>query len=64
MNNQEYWEKRKAYQMHKYMDEAEKTVDELYKLYKRASYDIQKKAGKIFEKYRSKHHLSKAEAER
>lgn len=63
MNNQKYWERRKAQQMYEYMDEAEKVSAELEKSYKQASMYIQKEAQKIFEKLQSKYDLTRVEAE-
>lgn len=63
MNNQKYWERRKAQQMYEYMDEAEKVSAELEKSYKQASLYIQKEAQKIFEKLQSKYDLTRVEAE-
>lgn len=62
MNNQEYWEKRKAQQMFGYMEDAEKAARELTKLYLTASKDIQTQAKKVFNKYRSRYDLSRKEA--
>lgn len=63
MNNQKYWERRKAQQMYEYMDEAEKVSAELEKAYEQASIYIQKEAQKIFDKFQSKHDLTRVEAE-
>ena len=49
--------------MYEYMDEAEKVSAELEKAYKQASIYIQKEAQKIFDKFQSKHDLTRAEAE-
>ena len=64
MNNQEYWEKRKAQEMFEYMEDAEKAAREFTKLYLTASEEIQKTAKKIFSTYQSKYGLSRKEAER
>lgn len=63
MNNQEYWERRKAQQMYEDMESAEKIARQLTRLYLRASKDIQEHARQIFSKYQSKHGLSRKEAE-
>lgn len=63
MNNQKYWERRKAQQMYEYMDEAEKVSAELERVYKQASMYIQKEAQKIFDKFQSKYDLTRVEAE-
>ena len=63
MNNQDYWERRKAQQMYEDMESAEKMARQLSRLYLQASRDIQEQARKIFEKYQSKHGMTKAEAE-
>ena len=64
MNNQEYWEKRKAQEMFAYMEEAEKAASELTKTYLAASKEVQAEAKKIFHKYQSRYGLSRKEAER
>lgn len=63
MNNQEYWERRKARQMYEEMESAERLSRQLLPLYLKASEDIRKQAEKIFTKYQSRYGLSKAEAE-
>lgn len=63
MNNQKYWEKRKAQQMFEYMEDAEKAAREFTKLYLTASREIQRQAKKIFRKYQSRYGLSRKEAE-
>lgn len=64
MNNQSYWERRKARDMFGYMQSAEDTADEIAKLYQKASGYISHELDKIFERYRKKHRLSEAEARR
>ena len=64
MNNQEYWEKRKARELYSELKKAEDTAEELRKIYLIASDEISKEAIKILQRFQLKHHLTEAEAER
>lgn len=63
MNNQEYWELRRAREMYRHMDEAEKLAEELDIAYRKAALYLQKEAEKIFNKYQDKYNLTRAQAE-
>lgn len=62
MSSKEYWEKRKAQRMWEYMDEAEKTADQISKAYEKADNYLEKEIDKIYMRYKSKHGLSDLEA--
>lgn len=62
MSNLSYWERRKATEMFRYMEEAEAVSDEIAQLYLKSSRYISHELDVIFDKYKSKHHLSDAEA--
>lgn len=62
MSNLSYWEKRKAWQMFHYMEQAEQAADEISKLYLKASQYISLELDEIFERYQKKHKLSENEA--
>lgn len=62
MSNLSYWEKRKAWQMFHYMEQAEQAADEKSKLYLKASRYISLELDEIFERYQKKHKLSEDEA--
>lgn len=64
MNNQEYWENRAAWNLYENMDQAEKTADDISKVYLKSSRWLQLQMEGIFEKYQTKHKLSEAEARR
>lgn len=64
MNSAAYWERRQAQNMHDRMDEADKTADQISVLYARAAAYLDGEADRIFERYRMKHGLTKAEAMR
>lgn len=57
-----YWEKRAVRRMYDSMELAENVADELAKIYLKSSRYISHKADEIFEKFKTKHHLSEAEA--
>lgn len=57
-----YWERRKATEMYEYMEDAEAVADQIAKLYLKASRYISMQADDIFEKYVTKHKLTKDEA--
>lgn len=59
-----YWERRQLQNMYEYMESAEKTADQIAKLYLKASRYISYASDDIFEKYQSKHKLSQADAMR
>lgn len=58
----DYWEKRAAWDMYERMADAEDTADLVARIYRSASAQIVFSAQDIFEKYMTKHKLSKAEA--
>lgn len=58
----DYWEKRAAWDMYERMADAEDTADLVARIYRAASTQIVFSAQDIFEKYMTKHKLSKAEA--
>lgn len=58
----DYWEKRAAWDMYERMADAEDTADLVARIYRSASAQIVFLAQDIFEKYMTKHKLSKAEA--
>lgn len=64
MSSKEYWEKRKAQRMWEYMDEAEKTADQISQAYEKANGYLEKEIDKIYMRYKSKHGLSDLEARR
>ena len=64
MSNLSYWEKRKAWEMFHYMEEAEQAANEVSKLYLKGSRYISLELDEIFERYQKKHKLSEAEAKR
>ncbi len=64
MSNLSYWEKRKAWEMFQYMEQAEKTADEISKLYLKGSRYISLELDEIFERYQKKHKLSEKDAYR
>lgn len=63
MNNQEYWELRRAREMYQHMEEAEKLARELDIAYRKAALYLQQEAEKVFNKYQDKYNLTRAEAE-
>lgn len=64
MNNLEYWERRKAREMYRFTDEAEKTASELAEMYIEASLEIQREARLVFTKFRDRYYLTDAEAQK
>ncbi|HFI0369156.1 TPA: minor capsid protein [Streptococcus suis] len=64
MDNQKYWEKRKAQRMVQEMDKAEQTAKQLDEIHKLASRHITSKIDQIFESYRRDHGLTEDEAAR
>lgn len=60
----DYWARRQVEDMYHYMQEAEDVADQISKLYLKASRYLSLQADDIFEKYMSKHGLSKEEAVR
>lgn len=58
----DYWEKRAAWDMYERMADAEDNADLVARIYRSASAQIVFSAQDIFEKYMTKHKLSKAEA--
>ena len=64
MSNLSYWEKRKAWEMFHYMEQAEKAAEEISRLYLKSSRHISLELDEIFERYQKKHKLSEKEAYR
>lgn len=64
MSSRDYWEKRKANEMFRYMEQAEKKADEISSLYLKSSRYLSVEMEKIFERFRKKHSLSESEARR
>lgn len=62
--DEKYWARRAAQRMFNHMQLAEDTSDQISKLYMKASRYLSKKMEGIFEKYKTKHHLSDHEARR
>ncbi len=62
MRNEEYWQHRAAQQMHRYMQSAEATADQISELYFKASRYLSNKMQGIFEKYVTKYGLTEKEA--
>lgn len=58
----DYWQRRQAEDMVRYIQSADDTADDIALLYQQASSYIAGKVDDIFEKYRSKHSLSEQEA--
>ena len=56
----DYWEKRAAWDMYERMADAEDNADLVARIYRSASAQIVFSAQDIFEKYMTKHKLSKA----
>lgn len=57
-----YWERRKAQRMFEHMQSAEETADQIAHAYWKASGNINHRLDEIYNRYKSKHHLSDAEA--
>lgn len=64
MSNISYWEKRKAQEMFRYMEQAERTSDEIARIYLKASRHLSLRMDEIFERFRKKHGLSEKDAYR
>ncbi len=64
MSNLSYWEKRKAWEMFHYMEQAEKAAEEISRLYLKGSRYISLELDEIFEQYQKKYKLSDKEAHR
>ena len=62
VRNEKYWADRAAQQMWDYMQDAEKTADEVSRLYLNSSRYLQKAIDGIFAKYMTKHGLTEKEA--
>lgn len=62
--NNVYWVRRKEWRMYKYMEEAEKTAEEIKKAYDKAARYLSHEADRIFERFRKKHSLTEVEARR
>ena len=62
MSDSDYWRKREAWDMYERMADAEDRADLVARIYRTASTQIVFSAQDIFEKYATKHKLSKAEA--
>ena len=61
MKSEKYWADRTAQQMWNYMQDAEKTADEVSRLYLSSSRYLQKAIDGIFTKYMTKHGLTEKE---
>ncbi len=61
MNKESYWERRQEQNMYEYMEDADKTADQISVLYLKSSQHINKSLDKIFERYRTIHRLSETE---
>lgn len=57
-----YWERRQAEDAYEAFEDAEKTAKVIAKYYAGASSFLVRKAERVFEKFRQKHHLTEAEA--
>ncbi len=57
-----YWERRQAQDMYGYMEDAEKTADQISVLYLKSSRYLSRSLDQIFSRYRGEHHLSRTEA--
>lgn len=64
MKTLDYWIKRQTIDMYRQMDEAEVEAAEVAKVYGKASGYISNKLEEIFEKFKTKHNLTEAEARR
>ena len=62
MKSEKYWADRAAQQMWDYMQDAEKTANEVAKLYFNSARCLQKAIDGIFTKYMTKHGLTEKEA--
>lgn len=62
--NDEYWKRRAAERMFEHMQSAEDTADQISALYLKASRYLSAQIEGIFERYKTKHGLSDAEARR
>lgn len=62
MDNQRYWENRAVWNTFDQMEDAEKTADEIAKIYRKASLWLTGEARDIFERYMMKHRLSEIDA--
>ena len=57
-----YWERRQAEDAYEAFEDAEKTAKVIARYYAGASSFLIRKAERVFEKFRQKHHLTEAEA--
>lgn len=64
MRNDEYWGRRAAQRMFEHMQSAEETADQIAQLYFRSSRYLSSQMEEIFERYKTKHGLTDAEARR
>lgn len=62
MSSNSYWEKRQAQRMFEYMESAERAADEIADLYHKAALYLDLSIDDIFERYRTKHHLTEEQA--
>ncbi len=62
MSKYSYWEKRQAQWMFEYMESAEKAADEIAALYQKSVIYLDTSIDDIFDKYRTKYHLTEEEA--
>lgn len=58
----DYWERRAARDMWQYMEDAEKTAEEIKKLYQRGYRYLAEEINQIFERFRDAHNLTDEEA--
>jgi len=59
-----YWENRQAQMMYEYMEDAEEVSRELADIYAKASRHLNYEIEEIYNKFKTKHHLTDAEAKR
>lgn len=62
MSSNAYWERRQAQRMFEHMQSAEKAADEMAELYHKAALYLDLSIDDIFERYRTKHHLTEQQA--
>ena len=58
----DYWERRAARNMWRYMEDAEKTAEEIRKLYQRGYRYLAEEINQIFERFRDAHNLTDEDA--
>lgn len=60
--SRKYWEQRSAWDMYRFMEDAEETADLIARVYRKASLQLEYAARDIFEKFMTKYGLSETEA--